>query len=128
MKTVQCRLLGILSYLFLGNQKMGLLMELHNRLKNSSFVLVCVFLVAYFLYHTVNGVLGVLRYMLLKKEIAQAEKIAESYHKQKLKLEDKVRLLSSSSLDLDMLEERAREVLNFASEYEFIILDEASEL
>ena len=128
MKTVQCRLLGILSYLFLGNQKMGLLMELHNRLKNSSFVLVCVFLVAYFLYHTVNGERGVLRYMLLKKEIAQAEKIAESYHKQKLKLEDKVRLLSSSSLDLDMLEERAREVLNFASEDEFIILDEASEL
>ena len=121
-------LLGILSYLFLGNQKMGLLMELHNRLKNSSFVLVCVFLVAYFLYHTVNGERGVLRYMLLKKEIAQAEKIAESYHKQKLKLEDKVRLLSSSSLDLDMLEERAREVLNFASEDEFIILDEASEL
>ncbi len=107
---------------------MGLLMELHNRLKNSSFVLVLVFLVFYFVYHTVTGERGVLRYMYLKKEIAQAEKIAEGYHKQKLKLEDKVRLLSSSSLDLDMLEERAREVLNFASEDEFIVLDEASEL
>ena len=37
-------------------------------------------------------------------------------------------LLSSSSLDLDMLEERAREVLNFAGEDEFIVLDEVSEL
>jgi len=107
---------------------MGLLIELHNRLKNSSVVVICVFMVFYFLYHTVTGERGVLRYMYLKKEIAQAEKIAESYHKQKLKLEDKVRLLSSSSLDLDMLEERAREVLNFAGDDEFIVLDEASEL
>ena len=107
---------------------MGLITELHNRLKNSSVVLICVFMIFYFLYHTVTGERGILRYMYLKKEITQAEKIAESYHKQKLKLEDKVRLLSSSSLDLDMLEERAREVLNFASEDEFIVLDEVSEL
>ena len=107
---------------------MGLLIELHNRLKNSSFVLVCVLVVAYFLYHTVTGERGFLRYMYLKKEIVQAEQIAANYHKQKMKLEDKVRLLSSSSLDLDMLEERAREVLNFANEDEFIVLDEVSEL
>ena len=107
---------------------MGLLLELQSKIKNSKFLLVCVFLLVYFMYHAVNGERGVLRYMYLKKEIVQAEKIAESYEAQKNKLENKVRLLSSSSLDLDMLEERAREVLNFAGEDEFIILDEVNEL
>ena len=106
---------------------MGLFMELQNRIKNSSFLLICIFLFFYFMYHAVNGERGFLKYMYLKKEIAQAEKIAASYHEQKVHLEDKVRLLSSSRLDLDMLEERARVVLNFAGSDEFIILDENSE-
>ena len=49
---------------------------------------------------------------------------AAQYSAQKHKLEAKVRLLSSSSLDLDMLDERARVVLNFAGNDEFVILDE----
>ena len=49
---------------------------------------------------------------------------AAQYSAQKQKLEAKVRLLSSSSLDLDMLDERARVVLNFAGNDEFVILDE----
>ena len=40
------------------------------------------------MYHAVNGERGVLRYMYLKKEIVQAEKIAESYEAQKNKLEN----------------------------------------
>ena len=92
-------------------------MELQNRIKNSSFLLICIFLFFYFMYHAVNGERGFLKYMYLKKEIAQAEKIAASYHEQKVHLEDKVRLLSSSSLDLDMLEERARVVLDENSEF-----------
>lgn len=68
-----------------------------------------------------------LRYLYLKKEISQAEVIAKQYNIQKTKLEDKVRLLSSSSLDLDLLEERARVVLNFVGNDEFIILDNSSD-
>ena len=107
---------------------MGLFMELQNRIKNSSCLLICIFLFFYFLYHAISGERGFLKYMYLKKEIAQAEKIAGSYREQKAHLESKVRLLSSSSLDLDMLEERVRVVLNFAGADEFIILDENSEL
>ena len=39
-------------------------------------------------------------------------------------MEEKIRLLSPSSLDLDMLDERARAVLNMAKEDEFVILDQ----
>lgn len=103
---------------------MGIFIELQNRIKNSSFLLVCILLFCYFAYHAINGERGLLKYMYLKQEIAQAEKIAQNYHHQKMQLEDKVRLLSSSSLDLDLLEERARVVLNLAGQDEFIILDE----
>jgi len=41
-----------------------------------------------------------------------------------LSLEEKVKHLSNSSLDLDLLEERARIVLNMAAQDEFILLDE----
>ena len=53
----------------------------------------------------------------------EAQKIAETYHNQKVKLEEKVKLLSSSSLDLDLLDERARVVLNLVGKDEFVILD-----
>ena len=84
-------------------------------------------LFAYFSYHAVNGERGFLRYMYLKQEISEARRLAQNYHNQKSKLENQVRLLSSSSLDLDLLEERARVVLNLAGSDEFIILDETEE-
>lgn len=104
---------------------MGIFLELQNRLKNSSLLLLCMMLFAYFCYHAINGERGFLRYMYLKKEISDARQIADNYHQQKAKLEDKVKLLSSSSLDLDLLDERARVILNFAGQDEFIILDES---
>ncbi len=53
--------------------------------------------------------------------------MADQYRAEKEQLEQKVRLLSSASLDLDLLEERTRTVLNFAAEDEFIILDSAED-
>ena len=79
----------------------------------------------YFSFYTVNGERGLLRYMYLSKEIKYARSVADQYRAEKEQLEQKVRLLSSSSLDLDLLEERTRTVLNFAAEDEFIILDNA---
>lgn len=106
---------------------MGIFLELQNKIKNSSFLIICVLLFCYFSYHAINGERGVLKYIYLKQEISEAQKIAQNYKNQKLRLEDKVKLLSSSSLDLDMLEERARVVLNFAGTDEFIILDDKSD-
>lgn len=102
---------------------MNIIWNLQNKIKTSGFLMLCIMVFAYFLFYTVNGERGFLKYLYLKKEIAQAQKISEQYSSQKKELEDKVKLLSSSSLDLDMLEERARVVLNLVGNDEFIILD-----
>ena len=105
-------------------KKMGLFFDLPNKIKNSGFLVLLILIFFYFSFYTIKGERGLLKYMYLSKEIAYAKTIASQYKAQKQKLEDKVRLLSSSSLDLDMLDERARVVLNFAGDDEFVILDE----
>ncbi|MBR2033445.1 MAG: septum formation initiator family protein [Alphaproteobacteria bacterium] len=103
---------------------MGLWWEIQNRIKNASWWLICGIAVFYFAFHTVNGERGLLKYLYLRQEILQAQKVAAEYSQQKHDLEVKVRHLSNGSLDLDLLEERARIVLNLADNDDFIILDE----
>ena len=62
--------------------------------------------------------------MYLMDKVAEAEKVNENYDKQRQNWEQKVKLLSSSNLDLDLLDERARAVLNVIGDDEFIILDD----
>ena len=59
--------------------------------------------------------------------VAEAEKINQEYDAQREEWEQKVKLLSSTSLDLDLLDERARTVLNMIGDDEFIILDDDSD-
>lgn len=100
--------------------------NLQHRLKNLWLLLFVVFLFFYFAYFTINGDRGLLRYIYLNKEISHAQKTFEEFHSQKLALESKVKMLSSSSLDVDMLEERARAVLNYVGDGEVIVLDESA--
>lgn len=106
---------------------MGLFFDLQTKFKNSLWLIIIFLIFAYFSFYTVNGERGLLRYMYLSKEIKYARSIADKYNQEKLDLEQKVRLLSSSSLDLDLLEERARVVLNFTAPDEFVILDDSAE-
>lgn len=102
---------------------MGILTEIQNRIKSSGLLIFCTLLSLYFIFHGISGERGLLKMLYLRNEIAEAEQIANIYHQEKTKLEEKVKLLSSSSLDLDLLDERARVVLNFVGKDEFIILD-----
>ena len=102
---------------------MGLFLDLQAKLKDSLWLIVVFLIFIYFSFYTINGERGLLRYMYLSKEIKYAQEIADKYSAEKKLLEQKVRLLSSNSLDLDMLDERARVVLNMVGEDEFIILD-----
>lgn len=81
-------------------------------------------LFSYFSYFAIKGDRGVLKYMSLLDKVAEAEQINQTYETQRQEWEQKVKLLSSSSLDLDLLDERARTVLNVIGDNEFIILDE----
>lgn len=105
---------------------MGLFFDLQAKFKNSLWLITIFLIFVYFSFYTINGERGLLRYMYLSKEIKYAQSVADRYSREKQDLEQKVRLLSSSSLDLDLLEERARVVLNFTAPDEFIILDETA--
>lgn len=102
---------------------MGLFLELQNKVKNSGILIFCTLLSLYFMFHGISGERGLLKMLYLRSEISEAQKISDNYKNQKDKLEEKVKLLSSSSLDLDLLDERARVILNLAAKDEFIILD-----
>ena len=78
----------------------------------------------YFAFFTINGERGLRRYLHLRQEIEYAEQVAAKYSQEKALLEEKIKLMSSSSLDLDMLDERARKVLKKKKKDEFVILDE----
>ena len=92
--------------------------------KSSGFIVLLMVLCSYFSYFAVKGDRGFLKYMYLRDKVAEAEKVNQSYDQQRQDWEQKVKLLSKSSLDLDLLDERARAVLNVIGNDEFIILDE----
>ncbi|MEE6207419.1 MAG: septum formation initiator family protein [Alphaproteobacteria bacterium] len=95
--------------------------------KSSAVIVVLMFLCGYFTYFAVRGERGILRYLYLQEKVAEAEKMSANYEKKRLELEQKVNLLSSNSLDLDLLDERARAVLNVIGDNEFIIIDDGDD-
>ena len=103
---------------------MNLFLNLSAKFKNLMWQIAIVFVCVYFGFYTVNGDRGLLHYLYLSREIDYARQVAAKYHHEKVKLESKVRLMSSESLDLDLLDERAKTVLNLMRDDEFIIIDE----
>jgi len=103
---------------------MGLLQDIKYRLKRSGLLIFWVMLFFYFCFNGFYGDRGFQKYMYLKKEVAYARNVANQYRLKKEALNEEVKLLSPGSLDLDMLDERAREVLNMVGTGELILLDE----
>ncbi|MDO4162073.1 MAG: septum formation initiator family protein [Pseudomonadota bacterium] len=103
---------------------MGLWSYIVAKCKSSGFIVLLMVLCSYFSYFAVKGDRGFLKYMYLQDKIAEATKVKADYEEQRQNWDQKVKLLSKSSLDLDLLDERARAVLNFIGNDEFIILDD----
>ena len=81
-------------------------------------------LLAYFIYHIIQGERGILSWMRHQQKIVDARKNLEETQAEHDALEHRVYLLRPDSLDLDMLEERSRQVLNLArTKDEFVCLD-----
>lgn len=79
--------------------------------------------VAYFVYHTVEGDRGVLAWLRLKNEILEAELQLAKVTAERQSLEHRVLLLRPDHLDPDMLEERARIMLNMGREDEVVVFE-----
>lgn len=92
--------------------------------KQSWLVMIPVMLFFFFVFNIFCGERGLQKYLYLKKEVQYAKEIASQYQQKKEALNQEIKLLSPNNLDYDLLDERARDVLNLVGKGEFIILDE----
>lgn len=80
--------------------------------------------VTYFIYHSIQGERGMLSMFRMKKKLEDVRAQLSLLQSDKEVIERRVYLLRPDSLDLDMLDERARAVLNCARSDEVIIFEE----
>ncbi len=80
-------------------------------------------LIGYFGYHAVQGEHGLIAWWRITQQIERVEATLDETRAEREALERRVALLRPESLDPDMLEERARIMLNLARPDEVIILD-----
>ena len=80
--------------------------------------------VIYFGFHVVNGDRGLMTYLKLQQHISETRPVLEDIRQRREKLANRVSLLRPDNLDLDMLEERARVMLNYGYVDDVVILYE----
>lgn len=76
---------------------------------------------AYFGYHAISGENGFLSYMRIKKQYLMQSEILIDLKEKFCNMERDVKLISDKSLDIDLLEERCRIVLNYSDANDCII-------
>lgn len=83
--------------------------------------LFCVLILFYLGFHMLTGERGVFALVNANRQLAEINERLDNTRTKRLALENKVTLLSNRSLDLDMLDERARTVLGYTGKNERII-------
>lgn len=80
----------------------------------------------YFAYHLVHGDRGYFAWKGLEEKLKIAESTYEKTLAERKALENRVKMLRPDSIDLDLLDERARAVLGFVKPSEVVILEKTS--
>lgn len=103
---------------------MGLLHELRTRARSVIGPLLGLCLVAYFAFHLVNGERGLTAWIQVRQDIQVTGQILEDLSAQRRRLEHRIGLIRNESLDPDLLDERARFMLNLGRPDEVVIFPE----
>ncbi len=82
------------------------------------------FLFFYFTFHVVSGDKGLLTMMQLSQQVDKVQAEKQQVAAKRSELEDKVERLYTTSLDKDLLDERARKLLGMARENEIVVFAE----
>ena len=101
---------------------MGLFYDIRFRVRHMIGPLIGICSIAYFGFHVVHGERGLLTYWRLTQLIAETQPVLDEAKQQRALLENRVSLLRPDNLDPDMLEERARVMLNFGYANDIVIL------
>ncbi len=88
----------------------------------TSVLLVCCLVVAYFTYHLIVGDHGIRAHGRVQQQIAALQGELAGLKDVRKRLERDVALLRAEKLDPDMLDERARAILNFAHPNDIVII------
>jgi len=100
---------------------MGALKEVRKRFNKVIGPVLGVCIVGYFAYHATQGERGGNAWLGLKQKIAEAKVVEADILAERQLWERRVKLLRPESLDPDLLEERARVMLNYGRADETII-------
>ena len=96
--------------------------DLARRLRQCGLPLLCVTVIGYIGYHTVQGDRGLAACLQLSQKIERTTVELEAARVPRMELEHRVSLLRSDGLDRDMLDERARAVLGLAHPDDIVFL------
>ena len=80
--------------------------------------------VSYFAYHVTQGDRGLIAWWKINHRTTLAKKIMERSYFERQAFERRVNLIKPSSIDPDMLEERAMIILNYGYQDDIVILEE----
>ena len=95
--------------------------EIRKRLPHVVIAMVGLGVVGYFAYHAIHGDRGLLAWKALDRDVTEARADLEVIRAEHVTLERRVNLLRIDSLDLDMLDEWSRRVLNYSARDEAVI-------
>ncbi len=79
-------------------------------------------IVGYFLYHTIQGDHGWLAMLRLQGQVETAQDNLTELQKERQELDHRVQLMRPDHLDPDLLDEQARQLLDYSKPDEVIIL------
>lgn len=79
---------------------------------------------AYFIFHFINGSRGLLSYFAVNSEIEQQKIVLEGLKTEADTLENKVNLMRDGSVDPDMLEEQAKGLVKMYGTDEYVLVSE----
>jgi cell division protein FtsB len=105
---------------------MAILNEIRRRARHAIGPFLGLTAVVYFAYHTVQGDRGLLAWWSLNKEVRVAESTLDRLQAERDRLNRRAQLLRPDRLDPDMLEERARIMLDMGRDDEVVVLHSRS--
>jgi cell division protein FtsB len=105
---------------------MSLLDELRIRARHALLPAFAVSAVFYVVYHGVSGDRGLRAWRAIAKEVESTRAEFDRIRGERDALERRVKLLYAESLDPDMLDESARQLLNYGRQEEVVIMFESA--
>jgi cell division protein FtsB len=96
--------------------------SISKNIKSIASYVIWVSVVCYFIFHIFSGARGAVSWTRLSREVESLEKELKDLKEANEFLENKISLIRSDNLDLDLLEEQAQSTIGFYNENDTVVL------